>query len=374
MKWLALNDFHLGHNHIPPDLAHENLKLIVYPLLKDIDLLTIGGDFYDTSLYLDHQASIHAIEILDELCQQAKQHNFAIRVIRGTYTHDRDQLIQMVGISKKYQIDFAYYTDISIDICKGYSFLYLPDNLPYPIEEEMKRIKNSLTDLSDTGTVDCVVGHGLFDYTLPSISSLGQHVKYYSTEAFGTLVNQVVIMGHVHQHSNNDKVWYSGSFDRYCHGEEELKGCLLITLGDHEPKVNFIENTFSMPHISLTITGSTIEECYSHVLKQIKKKFNKPYHGYLRIIGREFRIPICAMLREKYQGQLVITDLDLNLKNKSSTKHRLDLGFKTYSSDIPTRDNLGALLHDYLKNNVMGFELTSTEINDGLVGLAAGGN
>ena len=372
---LALNDLHLNHPHIPASDTHDNLKRLLYPLLVqgNIDMLSIGGDFFDSALYLDDVGSLHAMEIMTELCQLAKQHDFAIRVIRGTYTHDRDQLAQMIPIARKHGIDFAYYTGIAVDVYKGFSFLYLPDNLPLTVEAIMANIKELLKPFD--GKVDCVFGHGYFDYVLPPIAAQpGHFITHYKVKTFERFVNEVVVMGHVHQFSNCRIVWYSGSFDCNCHGEEETKGFLRIHLEHGNTKVNLIPNQFSMPHISLQLCGNTVEDQFSDINKKIRKVFPVPLRGYLRVIGGETLKTVTAMLREKYKGQLTITELDINLKNKSSTKTRLDFGFKQHQSEVPTRENLAALVHEYLNNNVMNFDLSQIEIESGLQELQTGSN
>lgn len=370
LSWLAINDVHLGHPHVSPQLTHENFKLVVYPLLKDIDLLTIGGDFYDSALYLDDVGSIYSADIFADLCEASKQYGFAIRVIRGTYTHDRDQLSQFQQMARRVDVDFEYYTELTVSTIKGYSFLYIPDNLPYPTDGVMSLIKEKLIPFG--GKVDCVVGHGYFDYVLPPIAAHGQFISHYKVSAFEKFTNEVVIMGHVHTHSNKGKVWYSGSFDRLCHGEEEDKGCLLIKLDRGNTKVNFIKNAFSMPHVSLTLKGDTIDEQVINVTKQVSKCFSKPLQGYLRLIGRADLKTVHSVIQEKYKGELTVTLLNQDQKEKSTGKTRLNLGFKQHHAEVPTRENLGAFLYQYLNNNVLSFPLSQQDVEQGLDELTGG--
>lgn len=370
LRWLAVNDVHLDHPHVPAICTYENIKMVIYPLLEKIDLLTLGGDFYDSALYLDYDGSIYAIDIFTDLCQLAKQYGFGIRVIRGTYTHDRDQLSQFAKVAKRHGTDFAYYTDLAVDTFRGYSFLYIPDNLPYSSEVTLEKIHELLVPFG--GKVDAVVGHGYFDYVLPPIAAYGQHISHFKVKDFNKITNEVVVMGHVHTHSNCGKVWYSGSFDRLCHGEEEDKGCLLVNLEHGNSKVNFIKNTLAMPHITLTLKGNDVDEQVTNVHKQVKKLFPSPLHGYLRLVGRDTLKVVASIISERYKGQLTVTQLDQNQKDKSTTKTRLNLGFKQHHAEVPTRENLGVFLYQYLENNVLSFPLTQEEVEQGLVELSGG--
>lgn len=359
-QWLAINDLHLDHPHVSPRDTLENLKMVVYPLLKDIKLLTIGGDFYDSALYLDYQGSLYAVEIFNDLCRMAIHHDYSIRVIRGTYSHDRDQLSLFAQIAKRYpDIDFQYYTDLAVDVVRGYSFLYIPDNLQYSPGETRDKIRE-LTG----GRVDCVVGHGYVDYVLPPVVQ-GHQIPHFTVEELNALVSEVAIMGHVHQHSNSGKVWYSGSFDRLCHGEEEDKGCLLINLERGNTKVNFIKNPMAVPHVTIPLVGDTVEDQIAFVNKRIKKLFPVPLRGYLRLLGKDTLQTVSAVLQEKYKGTLTISTLNQE-QRKISKKMHLNLGFKQHHAEIPTKENLGMILYEYLNNNILRFPLSKEDIEQGL--------
>lgn len=367
VKLLNVSDVHLGALHIQPSDEYDRIRAVVYPLLEEIDILSLSGDFFDNAIFLDDEAAVYGSLILNELFQKAEQYGFAIRIIRGTYTHDRDQLNVAERLAKSYPtVDFKYYRTLAYDEVKGLSGLYVPDELHYS-QSELSVILEE--HIESTGrTFDFAIVHGYFQHVLPKAVNIGKHLDCYTVEEFQRFVHGPIICGHVHTPSvYKEACWYTGSFDRLAHGEEEAKGCLLFTLGETF-SAEFIENSFATPHITVKITHETVEDCLAQVRKAISDRFPNPPFGYLRISGGTIRQLVASVLRNEYGDQLVITDIDPLTKQRSDTTGKLEAArlFVSYDAPVPTPDNVASLLHKYLIGNIDDCPLTLDDVTRGI--------
>lgn len=372
LRMLVLSDVHFGAGHINPDDEYYRLNQVVTPYFDKIDLFVLSGDYFDNALLLDNTAAVAGMAFLFEIVKSAKHHGFAIRIIRGTYTHDRDQLDPICKLATKEGIDFGYYTEVAVGEVRGYSFLYLPDNLSIPATEVMEHLPDLLKDHG--GTVDVIIGHGYCEHVLPSVLSAGKHIECFNADILLKYTRYCVVFGHVHTSSvYKERVLYVGSFDRLCHGEEEAKGCLYLTLGPmDEFSVEGVNNPFATPHITVYLTKDTIEDCVKEVKDAIKARMDNPPRGYVRIAGDENRKFVRSILTPEYAGDIVFTELDTTKKQRSTQDKLETCCFKTFTGDVITRENIAPLLFRYLTENINDFDLTEEDIRKGLMVLQQG--
>lgn len=345
-KGVVLSDFHLAASKLHHEHQHNTLKLFLYPYLKeDINVFIISGDFFDTSLLFDHDASITATMIMTEICNLCKSNNIKLRLLRGTFSHDREQLKQFATIANHYQIDYKYFDTISVDKIDNFTFIYFPDTLPYKSIDEVVKIGYTL--LQDTYQVsipDIVIGHGYFKHRIPS-EKLLDLIPHYTTEMFKDV--KLVFFGHEHLHWNKDNVYSIGSFDRLNHGEESPKGFMIFSIDNDSIFTKFIENKLAIQHITIETNGESIDEKLLNLSKSIEVKFNKNYTGYLRIKDNtDDRLVLVSLLKDKYPDLHITSINDIS---KVSDK-KLSLDFTTYHYDIPTLDTLESDLLNFLKD------------------------
>lgn len=373
-RWLSLTDVHFGASHVSAKSLYDKLKAVVYPQLKNINLLTIGGDFFDNAVYLCSEPATFGTMALHDMLELASQYGFAVRIIRGTFTHDRNQLSVTENIAKRYKnLDFQYYTDIAVDEIGGYTFLYLPDNLPYScLEETMKVIHAKLESVD--GMADFCVGHGYFRHAMPAVLGEDKLAECYRAESFKKIIRQKVIMGHVHTPSvYQDFVYYGGSFDRINHGEEEPKGFLMIEVDGNQSVVTFMPNPFAVPHLTINLEDSlSIEENCLVAKKFIDENILSNVDSYVRLIGNENRNTVKTLMCSEYPN-ITFTTLDSSARKKTNKNDKLNVQFRTFTGTVITSENVVHLLHKYLTDNISDFRLTEKDIQTGIDLLQSGG-
>jgi hypothetical protein len=154
-----------------------------------------------------------------------------IRVLHGTYTHDRDQVSIFDNLRLPYtraevinKLTCEELTDFNNKSDMKLRVLYVPDNLPYKHSTEVMDHIADIYKCLGWDKVDIVLGHGSFDYALGcSCEHLPECT--YTIDQFKPYVKDdgLIIMGHIHRPSHRANVYYCGSFDRMVHGEEEAK-------------------------------------------------------------------------------------------------------------------------------------------------------
>lgn len=301
--YIGISDLHIGHNKVLAQDIHPKLVSELYPQLTDeCDGLFIAGDFFDKLITVDAIATSYAAMIMHEILQLAADHNFFVRVLRGTYLHDRNQLKLFETVAEYYPtVDMKYFDEIHLEIIhpdtNPLSVLYIPDNLPFKdTDEVMSYIKDKLKS-SDLPKVDLIIGHGSFDHVLPEVAKSKIKILFNATE-FTKLVNGYVIMGHIHNYSRHKKVVYCGSFDRLVHGEEETKGYLKITRYP-EWSCELIPNTKSTKFVSVYTEGSIddLDTVVQELSTLVSKKIDIESEGHLRLVVNSTELKVALIDR-----------------------------------------------------------------------------
>lgn len=275
MKILHAADFHLGNYQAKASVICDNIRKHIYPLLKDIDMFVLAGDLFDRGLAYDAEASRVVTEFLLELCSLSKQHGFLIRVLRGTWSHDRNSVKILETIAKaKGVTDTVKYVDIiTIEYIEKFdkSIIYIPDDVPFNELESkvISRIKDT-----KSGIVDIAIFHGMMKHVLPPMPR--EPINTINANNWFKYIKYVCLCGHIHQKSIfRGKFVYSGSFDRLCHGDEGTKGFFIIEiLEDKPPTIKFIENTDAYVFKSLDLNNKSFSDGISYITDSINK-FNK---------------------------------------------------------------------------------------------------
>lgn len=372
-RWLHMADVHFGCSHLDPYKLKYAIETTIFPYItRDLDLITIGGDWFDNALYMDNASAIVGSTVLSDICHLAKENDVTVRLLRGTFSHDRDQLKGISRVLSKIQgLDFKYYDVCNFDVIRSQLlFAYLPDNLNMHASEVYDWLANNYQD-----GVDCILVHGYFENALPTAVSLGKHLEAYNADILGPHVRYLIAAGHVHKcDCYKNIIYYPGSFDRLAHGEEEPKGCILFTLyPGYKHDAEYIQNHFATPHVTVYLTKEDVDEAVEEVERNIQDRFPTPLWGYLRIAGGPERLTVAKIIKSKYAGQLVVTDKDTTKKSENDPNgfDRPDIPFLAYTGKALTRDTLSTCIYQYLSDNISDFPMTEEQVEKALEELQA---
>lgn len=196
--------------------------------LEKIDLIVVAGDYFDSQLNLNSRRAIKALDWFDTLYSKANAHNIPIRMIRGTLSHDADQM----DVFRKYEHNLKIFTKCtSEETLPGLRCVYCPD--------EVMDTRDYILEYMDEILADNSVGffHGSFDTVIKQDIDVTQLLTEEPEELmklvtsvtfpmnyFQRAVRYCWVGGHWHDGNTYANVYYTGSPTRWIHGENEPKG------------------------------------------------------------------------------------------------------------------------------------------------------
>lgn len=331
-----ITDIHLGRDPINPWRILEHLQKYLYPILsRDTDkptLLLFGGDFFDRLLDLNQDAGRIAVMIVNQIVELAQLHGFYIRVLSGTFSHDRFQNklftygiipdlklndVPLVRVFEERGVEYIPPLDLHI--------LYSPDN--QNVDDLTEAV---LKTLSDAGLdhADILASHTYYDHLYKNQREIHQPSKQIVSQAVRKKFT-IILNGHIHVKSIIHNIVTGGSFERFSHAEESPKGFHIVTLNDNKiEKIEFIENF----DVDVYNTYEVPDDKNDEVLEQIEtdiidaRNHNRPIH--IRLVGDYESARI--YLKEKYPT------LDVAVKSVGALSRGDDPYTENSIDDLPT--------------------------------------
>lgn len=222
-----------------------------------LDLIIIEGDVYDHDLYLYSPDEALFRPFRKYLLTLAKKYDIVVRVLRGTPDHDWDQSRSFVTDNELMEIhaDCKYVDTVEIEYLERFNMhiLYIPDEFMPRCEDTWGVVKAALKR-HNLDKVDFCVMHGCFPHQLPDLEG---KIQMHDPVAYSDITNYYIVIGHIHQPSQNGKIIGPGSIERLVHGDEGTKGYVRITIDliNRNDKIEFVENKYATPYRTLDMRG-----------------------------------------------------------------------------------------------------------------------
>lgn len=233
-KLLVIGDIHFGY--YPAELLYKEFKLVINNITKDIDVVFIAGDYFDTKLSLSSKHSIYAIKTFCDILDKCEQTNTKLRMIRGTASHDpENQLVNLSSIAKSSKVDFKLYLTVGEEeLFPDFNVLYVPEEYMENKDEYYKEFFNK--------KYQCIIGHGMFEETNYVTNKTLNMKKYpvFNSAFIEKICDGPIIFGHIHKSQKiRNRIIYTGSFTRSRYGEEEDKGFIISTYETENNSTDF---------------------------------------------------------------------------------------------------------------------------------------
>ena len=278
MKKKALIMVHIGDIHFGAFDSERLYKELKYEFIKKIkrlpriDLLSINGDLFDRDLSMNTNHAYYLMRFLDDLYKLARKGFIdKIRIIKGTKSHDHDQLDSIIIPE---DIDIKIFSKVSKEILfESFKVLYLPEEYIKDMDEYYKEYFNDEYNL--------ILGHGMFEET--AFNNFNSEVTMESSPVFNSkelskICKGPIIFGHIHNgYSIKDKIFYTGSFSRWCQGEEDPKGFIINIMDMNSnfkiiPVINEMARVFITRNITKIIERKSTEECIKMIETHMENK------------------------------------------------------------------------------------------------------
>lgn len=260
IRILAIGDIHFGIKH--SEKLYEELNEVFINYLEDnkedIDMVFFVGDYFDKKLSLNEAASKLALRFMDKVISICSKSNIKVRMVKGTLSHDFTQLenfkhyelkhdFKIINTASIEEIEFVGKTKKKEDLIGNLSIFYVPEEY---MENQKEFYQEFINDVDEETKYDLMIGHGTWDFVaflnqkIESERSL-RNAPVYDFKDWSNYTYGPCIFGHIHtRQSKGKKVYYTGSFSRWQHGETKAKGFLDIDydLVTTDSIIHFVEN------------------------------------------------------------------------------------------------------------------------------------
>lgn len=301
MRLVNISDIHIGKKD---DMRLKEELEIFFDYLKDtenIDMITISGDLFDRVLTANEYGTTLALEFIQRLIELYIP-EIDIRIIKGTRSHDFNQLDILKVFKEKAGSHFKIIEKNEVEVFNGYKMLYLPEEYPTDYDDFYKE---NLLGVEDK-VYDFIIGHGMIDFIAFTGYEDDSENRVHGTPTHKAddlirVTKGPIIFGHIHEKQEyKDKIYYTGSYSRYSFDTPSEKGFMVFDIDDDDPskfKMTFIENTKAPTYAVLDIDKLNLEGVDDHV-KYIKELSDK--YDFVKIkTGNKANLDIARALTEK---------------------------------------------------------------------------
>lgn len=301
MRLVNISDIHIGKKD---DMRLKEELEIFFDYLKDtenIDMITISGDLFDRVLTANEYGTTLALEFIQRLIELYIP-EIDIRIIKGTRSHDFNQLDILKVFKEKAGSHFKIIEKNEVEVFNGYKILYLPEEYPTDYDDFYKE---NLLGVEDK-VYDFIIGHGMIDFIAFTGYEDDSENRVHGTPTHKAddlirVTKGPIIFGHIHEKQEyKDKIYYTGSYSRYSFDTPSEKGFMVFDIDDDDPskfKMTFIENTKAPTYAVLDIDKLNLEGVDDHV-KYIKELSDK--YDFVKIkTGNKANLDITRALTEK---------------------------------------------------------------------------
>ena len=264
IRILFASDLHFGIQSVNQEEMATAFQKTIFPLIPETDIFCINGDFFDTLVIFDNHGFDPIYDTILRLFTLCETHKVTLRILQGTWTHDRNQCKRFEAFHRNHHgtFDFKFVDGISFETItirdRSLRFLHVQDDLPYSSSEDVVETIQEKMREKGWDYVDYACMHGFFDFTFPKNVSQ-DNVIVFREDQF-PFVRKLIDVGHVHQYRVSGKVISNGSFDRLVFGDEDPKGCIqVLDYSDHYT-AQFIKNRAAAVYDTLIFTDEDTTE------------------------------------------------------------------------------------------------------------------
>lgn len=226
-----IGDIHFGVPNVDPKLEYQILKEQFIDKISDMNILHaifITGDLFDRRVMANSDTVYYTSLFIQELVEVAIRKQATILLLKGTDSHDSNQLKLFYHYLEDYRVDFRIVETIKFEIINNVRILCIPELYDVPEYTYDVVFKYS-------GLYDQCVFHGTVNGSVYGNNTIAT-ARLFDIEDFKNCCGPI-IGGHVHTGGCfSSHIYYTGSPIRYKFGEENPKGFLICVqdLDTHE--------------------------------------------------------------------------------------------------------------------------------------------
>ena len=359
-KILHVGDIHIGHSRVPSIDTANDIRKTLFPKLADVDIMFIAGDFFDGAVSMDSDDAKVIIDLIVDILTACYGNNVILRVLRGTFSHDRNQITIWDRLYNKtgIPVNYASVSNMVIERIRsfGITVLYIPDNLPYKSKNDILDAARTLLTANNLKSVDYVVMHGEFDHM--NFGFINNNA--YTIKDFSKICKGLILSGHIHKPRRHKNVIYCGSINRLSHNEEEPKGFWIIDGTDS----HFVENKEATKFVTVDYRNETDFDALLERHIKVVDQFGTERNGFLRVVISDINLK--QALANYHNATYANVKLKFKSTSKSETANNKYLKDKltqklTEVLEVPSLKNISSIVCKHLSAKGINLELIDVE-------------
>lgn len=312
IKGITVGDIHLGAEH--SQRIYNELNEIFLNDLRENDYhyCILTGDLFDKKLSVNEYVTVLVVSFINDLMKIAADKHIKVRVIRGTKTHDLDQLNILSHYAGDPKYDFKIISTVQTEeLFPDFHVLYIPEEY---VENQFEYYK----DYKTPNKYDMIFGHGTWSFQ----AFVDQKEKSDAAKILSApiLVEEEwlktlkpggkVIFGHIHERSvdKSGRIYYPGSFSAWEFGNRSLKGYAHVHTNNGRSEVSLINNMMCPQFFVCNIDAK--EKSFDDIHSIIDAEINNPDDWYLFKIV-DLNHDVQNLLRKAYSGRHVKFDFKM---------------------------------------------------------------
>lgn len=326
--------------------------------LPVLDVIFIEGDLYHYELSLNSKHALYSFKYFDKLIKVAKKKKAKIRVVKGTRSHDHNQLENLLAYSD--EVDIKVINNVEVEFINGVKILYLPEEYISDPEEYYKEY------FSDT--YNYIVGHGMFEEV--SFHNYNSETNMEAAPVFDSKIlseiADIITFGHIHNAVTFKNIYYNGSFSRWCHGEEDPKGFFISVFNKITrryivaPVVNDLARKYKTINIDKIIRDNDVDE----IILEIENYYNNKQIYKLRLIINEnndstFMGKVAILQNHfSYNRLIEVTIKKILMLDEGENADTIEKYHYLFDDTLDVYNKISLFVKD------SGYELSSDKINE----------
>lgn len=215
-------DIHFGVPNVDPKIHYQILKEQFIDKISNMNVLHaifISGDLFDRKVMANSDTVYYTSLFIQDIVNVAIDKQSTIILLKGTDSHDSNQLKLFYHYMEDSRVDFRIVETIRFEYIHGARILCIP---------ELYNVPESLYDkvFKYSGLYDQCIFHGTINGSVYGNNTIAS-AKLLDINHFKNCCGPI-IGGHVHTGGCfNSHIYYTGSPIRYRFGEENPKGFLI---------------------------------------------------------------------------------------------------------------------------------------------------
>lgn len=343
----AIADVHIGNKSISwKEYKHQLKKGVIekIELMRYLDMIVICGDTLHCQVSMNSDYASVFFWFISKLIKIAKKKNAVVRIIKGTRSHDLDQLDTIKFYEDDPDIDFKIIDDYMVETIDGCNYAYIAENY---IDSPVKEYYSDIFD-KPKNYFDIIFGHLTIEqtqFTEQNSENINTQAPIFKLKDFFNVSN-LTVCGHIHTPMNfKDRFFYIGSTLRTCHGEEHDKGWNVIAYLPKEKlyRVDKIVNEYTFNFSTLELSNMFIEQNdVDHIVEHVENFIEKNKIDRLSL-------KITCIDKEETTVKIELLKKYFAKNTNISTQFKL-LSEKSYDQEIRHKENKE--IKEYLKDGL----------------------